>query len=135
MIQIPAPGGAYHRAAKQMERPRYSFGERRCWACYVFVPHVLMIAPRDGHAIILSQTTNSFRSHQLFILFFSQRTRLECGMTHNVSGHNAGPEHRLFNVHCLAVRRAGASSFDLSLSSPFSPSNDTSVVVPRVMCP
>ena len=83
MIQIPAPGGAYHRAAKQMERPRYSFGERRCWACYVFVPHVLMIAPRDGHAIILSQTTNSFRSHQLFILFFSQRTRLECGMTHN----------------------------------------------------
>ena len=62
---------------------------RRCAACYAFVPHALMIAPRDGRAVLLSQTTNSFRSHQLIILFFSQRTRLLCGMTHNVSGNTA----------------------------------------------
>ena len=63
--------------------------ERRCWACYAFVPHAVMIAPRDGRAVLLSQTTNSFRSHQQIILFFSQRTRAPCGMTHNVSPHHA----------------------------------------------
>ena len=57
-----------------------------------------MIAPRDGRAVLLSQTTNSFRSHQQIILFFSQRTRVPCGMTHNVWRNTAGPTHHISNI-------------------------------------
>ena len=47
----------------------FQMSARRCAACYAFVPHAVMIAPRDGRAVILSQTTNSFRSQPQIIFF------------------------------------------------------------------
>src|SRR3989338_6855840 len=55
--QWPRGGGPL--SARYFEGDQMS--ARRCAACYAFVPHVLMIAPRDERAVLLSQTTNSFR--------------------------------------------------------------------------